>query len=1055
MDLFHRESVLLLDGIMNESQLNLAYFATLFKLEWNPLLRDTLMSLKGILGKEFTAMEVVKKSQKMTVYTLYKVLQVIGEQHNHRLPNTISAHDESLISHLVSAMLISTNDALYDEYSNPMLVALCALFHDVGKLGTIQSVGHPKHQMTAFYFHAEMGCGIMSLCYVDNEWITQNEWKSMCLAINYHMCTYHSCKDGLMQLHQRAVVEILSTQARQLLYHLSIGDMFGRFPAQDLIMWKSTRSSLLSDHSVESAEYFSKHSNKGILIQVMGMSGSGKSTISTFIKQNLIGMDISDDDIVYIQRDYYLCQVAAGVGQLEISDNPSREEYHKLHEIYKSNKLADVVNKRMKNDIQVALMQNKIVILDTVAILFQAAQYILPDIAAIAFKINVYVIRNSLLTTSDGDRLGLPLSEQINIHGEKSLLFWMPSDFKKRYSQGLFRQRQMVGNFYNDAGMAKALMNKDSPMLSFVIKWGFESNLEPMFKVIKQLINNQSANGSLYGFDIDLVELVNRLYSKFNFKFIIEFFQGLNIMASQPLKDTEYGEKVIVIKYKENCRFWKAKWARQARGAVLILHGNRWYCIKSLLQRGAEVLTGIHQVHGVSDSQDYHIGKYDHLDSNQQDTIVKFMNKQPIQGILSCKIDGSLLGVTIIPKSHFLFDTAAAVIRRANIPSHLRILKYAISNCSFIPIFSSQGTVVFGTFMEDWYFSAFLVGVCNFQPQYLKSLFLQDKTIEEVVDMHSKDICNELQAFLDLNASLTKNKISCLSFESCCPNRQSEWGDVHTELALSYKTYICKFLGCSFDLGETTGNFVPHINIKLPSSWKQPTVWDIQHTDQVSNMVLDVEQVIYDKMSIKQFYIKYPPKHQSDDFLDFEGFVFYKLLDKTVDYAKIKTLVYYHAHNPNKRTIDGLLHISDEMASHIPSVVLVKSYFSTLHPSLTRVRNDLYTEVTDKYSLYIVEMNSKAQSSYLGQPVDTKIKMIIQNSPSFLSKIKQTFSAHFEHMEHVNPLFFKRLVMKMAIWEPDLLSLNELISTKNQILFDLFIEILDSQQYSKETNDQQ
>ena len=1048
MDILHQSSIALLDAIIHKSELNLKYFANIYQLEFHASMESTLYKLQGILQQEFKVFEVVKKVQYETKYTLYSLLQTVSKDHNHVLENTKSAHEESLISHLVGALLIATNDALNDKYGHTVLVAICALFHDIGKLGTMQPVGSPKNQMTAFYFHAEMGSGIMQLAYTDNQWISKEQWQHLCMTINFHMCTYHSHHNDLKQQHQIATKQHLPMPVRELLYYLSLGDMYGRFPRRNLDSWAQSRIKLLEDNSKEYNEYFNKYRGKGVLIQIMGMSAMGKSTLYKLILDKLTNdFNIQLDDILYIQRDDYVCSEAAIFAKLPVPEStPTFEEYRKYHEIYKTNKLGDRVNQKMKNDIQLGLMENKIIVLDTVAVLFQAAQYILPDIAYMALKINIFIIRDKLITQKDADRLGLPLKDQLNLHGDHDLLFWMHSDFRKKSGMGLFRRRQMVANFYNASGMTKALLNKDSPLINYVVKWGFESILNPMFLLLKTVrFDSTSTTSCLYDFDLDLCELLNKLEPQFGFQFVIDFFKGLNINVAQPLKDTTLGNRVILIKYRENCRFWKAKWARQARGAVFVKSTKNWVCIKSLLQRGAEVLTGIHQQDGVTDSQDYHIGKYSHLDLNQQKVILKFMNKQPINGILSCKIDGSLLGVSLIPKNHPIASFVIAVLKKFQIKSQMQILHYALDNCDFIPIFSSQGTVQFNDLMEDWYFSAFLVGVCNINPAALKSLFEDGKSIEQVTALYAKDICDQLALFIGLNTNLINNEICCLSFESCCPNRQSHWGPIHSELALSYSTYLCKFLGCSFGIGDSCGDFKPHLQIKIPTHWKQPTAWEITNTKQVMDMVVDIDSVIYEQMTISDYYTKYPPICPADDFLDFEGFVFYDKMGESVDYSKIKTLVYYHAHNPNKKTIDILMKISDKMATHIPSVQLIKSYFGIVNTNMIKVKNALFDELRQNDAKYCKEMNLKAQKSYVTQTKETQKKMIINNSNTFLIKTKEIFGDHFEHMTHVEKSFLKTFIMKMAVYEEEGETIKDIIKNQGQILFDLYIEIMNSE----------
>eukprot|EP00834_Sanchytrium_tribonematis_P002526 NODE_80_length_22759_cov_1.466858.p1 type:complete len:1057 gc:universal NODE_80_length_22759_cov_1.466858:12052-15222(+) len=1047
MDLAHDRCLLLISSICNRSNIEIEFFENLFSFQSHSNLEQTLFNVGALLTNQFKVFEVVKHQQIWTNYSLEEVLREASKDHFHRLGDVASAHSESLLVHSVGCMLLSTNCSLQEGYENPVLIAICSLFHDIGKMGTIQTTGNPKNPVVAFYFHAEMGAGIISFCFSENEWVSFAQWQDMTLAINFHMCTYHSHNHDLKHKHQLAVKDLLGDEVRKILYFLSIGDMSSRFPRQNISKWLETRQLILNDHSSHSSEYFSKYSGNGILIQLLGMSASGKSYArSKIIEQlNILGIDF--ENIVIVERDNYVCKIAAAFAGISFDDQgktPSGNLYRELHEIYKTNKLGDQVNKRMKNDIQIGLMENKIVILDTVAVLFEAAKFIIPDSASIALRINIFVIRDQFMTEPDAQRLGLSLKDQVSIHGDRSLLFWLPSDFKKRYSKGLLRRRQMAGNFYGSSGVSKALISSDSPILNFVIKWGFEFNLLPFYKVIKMVYFSTKKVENIFDFEQDLTELINKVEKSFGFEFLKEFFNGLNFLFLQPFKSKSMEKDVVIIKYKDNCMFWKAKWARQARGAAFVRISNSWFCIKSLLQRGAEVLTGIHVKDGLTDSQDYHLGKCSHFDTNQQDTILRFLNGSEIDGLLSSKVDGSLLGISIIPKTHKAYEFAKKLYKSFQIASHNHVLNFAEKYLDFIPLFYSQGTIMFGEFMEDWYFCAFLVGVCRVSPLYLEECFSKQYSIEKLVLENIEKICLSLKEFVSLNQEKIKEDICCLSFESVCPMRKSIWGPSHTELALSYDEYHCKFLGCTFGVGATCGQFEPHLEVTLPAKWSQPTIWQIKEASQVSSMIKDVELVIHEDMSINSFFEKYPPIHSDDQILDFEGFVFFRKHSDHYDYSKIKTLVYYNAHKPKKSTIESLMKISSKMAKFIPSVLILKQYFENVDKSLIAFNNDIYELLVKNNEMLIKEMKPKAQESYYRQNKDTQIKMLMNNCALFLVKLKEIFCMHFENSEFVDPLFLKTLCMKLCVWEEDSQTVSRLVQEQNQIIFDLWITILDS-----------
>ena len=1023
--MLHDESKNLIASILNSTSLNLDYFKDMYKQSWSGKLESTLLGLKDILQTEFKVMEIIKGEQLMNTYKLSDLLLSVSQKHYHIAEKCKSAHEESLLSHLVGAMLISTNDALLNNHNNPYVVALTALFHDIGKITTCQTVGPNENRMVAFYFHAEMGCGIMSLCYFENSLISKEEWDQMCLAIQFHMCTYHSNYKDLKNDHQNATLQLLPLQVRIILYHLSIGDKIARFPLKPIQSWLNDREQLKSN-SFDALKYFSEYSKRGILIQVLGTSASGKSTLVKYIINSL-----HSTNVVVFQRDLYMCKAAAKVMDVAIPYKvPTGEEYRNFYNTYEKHKLGAIVNQNMKKDIQLALINKDIVIVDTVALLYNPRDTI-PEICAGMFKFSIYVLRDQFITTADADRYNSTLEFQIKSFGERSVMNWLPRKVNYKFLQ-------MAGNFYSSSSMTNALKSNSIPLLSLVIKWGNESFLAPFLSFIDQLnvINAESGSSdTAYDSSLDLTDVVNKLYSLYGLDFLINFFKGLNIIVYR------FGESVILIKYLDHCRYWRAKWARQCRGTAFMLGKNKkWTCIKSLLQRGCEILTRFHEDDQITTSQDYNLRDTSHLDDEQQDTIDKMLNNKPIDGLLSSKVDGSLLGITVIPNHHQLFKPFQDYMLSLNRPT---IDLFVNKSSLFLVVPSSQGTVVMGEAMEDWYISSLVVGLGYCTEIELKSHYESKLTLADVLNKYIDELIADMALFYDKNAS-SFDKIISLSFESVCPNRQSLWGSIHKELTISYDRYTCKLLGCTFDIGSTCGIFKPSHQLILLPSWEQPIIWEISNSNQIGNMIRDVENIIYATLTLPEFFIKYPPIHAGDGSIDLEGFVFFKLLPNgAIDYSKIKTLVYYHAHKPNRKTIHQLMKVGPLISHQMPTVLLMHRYFDNLESKLISTIKDIQNEFKNPES--VKELNEKAQESYDRQNTATQARMLLNSNDSFLEKVKSIFMTRFEDLDCIDLKFFKKLAMEMAIWELDSAVVKDLCKNEGDLLFLFYMEILKSQ----------
>jgi hypothetical protein len=238
-----------------------------------------------------------------------------------------------------------------------------------------------------------------------------------------------------------------------------------------------------------------------------------------------------------------------------------------------------------------------------------------------------------------------------------------------------------------------------------------------------------------------------------------------------------------------------------------------------------------------------------------------------------------------------------------------------------------------------------LVGTNIVSRQTLKNMHDNGKTYLEIWEKFGEQWIRKLFDFMFFNYE-TDSHSFC--FEAICQGRCGLFGDnIHNELACSYERDRLIFLGVSLCDKRF---YIPHsvYTQKFNCSFEEPLYWIIQHSSQVNNMLEDLGQMILNRMSKKEFLLKYPPSNKNfilnsekqiedqvieDAVIDFEGWVAMKSAQleikdadhvqvvnklnivKTI-YSKIKTEPYYRSHKYHENNIPYLIELS-KTAGHI------------------------------------------------------------------------------------------------------------------------------------------
>ena len=564
--------------------------------------------------------------------------------------------------------------------------------------------------------------------------------------------------------------------------------------------------------------------------------------------------------------------------------------------------------------------------------------------------------------------------------------------------------------------------------------------------------------------ELDIVELLTKLDIEFgfeNYSKLREWFgqRHFNVTPMKNYNSTKFENKIISIKYIEGiCRHWQPKWSRQCRGVYLYkTRKNKIVCLKSLLQRGAEILTNIQIKTGIVETQDITSKKYDYLDKVQKDNIEIFQKSGMIEGYLSFKNDGSLLGVTLINKKCEIFDE----IVENHSDNFARTVKKISEklNLPFLPIFNSSGTL-FLSAMQGYTLTAIGCGM-NIIDYVELSKLAASKKPDELLDLIIPTFLMSLEKFFISLPTKLQNDIMSLSFETICENRKSCWGDIHTELAVSYPKSMIRFLGCSFNHLNNAGDFLPHFTLEESlkiSGFEQPLFWRIHNSVEVEKMIEGLNLVIQGKLNEKGFYSLYkcnnsfPSKY---DYLDYEGFVFYRILnDDRFDYSKIKTNSYYIAHKLKEKNMDELIKFSEFAEAIFPLSRIVKTFHLKFETKLNKIYNILNLDIKINEKDYFEDLTQEAKKTFHNYNDAVKAKIIINTCKSWTEKCFNIYKTEFDLISNPELLSsLKKLSMKIAFWESNYEQNIEVIKKKEKkTCLDLVYYLISSEKSNVSNN---
>lgn len=559
---------------------------------------------------------------------------------------------------------------------------------------------------------------------------------------------------------------------------------------------------------------------------------------------------------------------------------------------------------------------------------------------------------------------------------------------------------------------------------------------------------------------LSITELVDYLTKKYGWNKMIKWFKERRYTVTVPhqLKDTNLQSKVIMIKYMEYNRLWKPNWARECRGVVIANINGKITCLKALLQRGAEVYTSLHKAKGIDETQDTSIGQTAHLDYSQQEVIKSLESKSKLNGIMSMKKDGSLLGISLYPRNTKNEKLMKKIITD-NGSEFANLLMNETKNLPFLPVMSSQGTLLLGDTMESYTVTSIVCGIIGIDYTTLQNEIKQDNlSPSQVLYQYIPVLAAQLWRYWQQCSYNQKACTMCLCFETICANRIDAWGIKHTELAVSYPKASIDFLGCRFEVGPNVGYYrthaqlQPHINT---AKFTQPLYWNISTTKNVEDLMIGLHEVMTGKISVNEFLIFYRPENTLTNdviyYLDYEGFVLFTptlstdvkslMVNWNMNYSKIKTPEYYWSHKFKPQNVMKLLELSIKCSEIFPLLKAVRSFYVGLEGKLMSIFDQLDQRMTSilstetkinfdekketKNVTLLLTIPDKPLKNLWNKPSKVKRNMIIATSSGWAQYVLEQFQIQFPQLQNDDQTIklLRDMSMRIGVNNPERSSL--------------------------------
>lgn len=905
-------------------------------------------------------------SQIETTSTWGKIFDEIRKKHYHTEIVGKSVHTcphaESLYDHLVSACehawLFTPNEA--DRVKN----ALCALLHDIGKVGTLSTFSRDGNSHTSFKGHSLCG-GAMIRCLYNDELhrvfgLTRADWEDIALCADCHMCGYFPTSSRDIASLNINTFQIQPPSVKAMLGVLRHSDQHGKTPHPDKVdeykfeceTCVTTHDEFVTAiHTPFSASEFVRSMNpgvNGIMIILQGLSGGGKTTVA-----RLLAESFGNEKLVVVTRDDIITRVASRRLGKHISYIDAVTDYHAKRGLDKT--YTDEINKKMVNAITEGLHSGKIVVVDTLASRHPDSAYnIIGEHDCVKFSIWVPSL-DTMTEEMCASRNGMTLAKQLSITSERSVF----TPFGKTEWSKLVSIPE---------GGASSVVK---PHFSFGVKLDHTDYLAHFKSVIESIHGELNLRPRLFTLsetmDMAIHELVHGLWLsgvKMNASPPVDairtFFKS-NYYTVSVVEATSAGA-IVVIKYIDGInKLYTPRWSRQARGIALHVNNERCVSLKDTLQRGIEIYSHVHKMDNISGTQDVASSTdYSAFDANQRALLSAMQSENDVpfntRVVVTSKVDGSLLIVNAYENGTERYEIIRSLLTTQNL---------CYEGKDYLFTISTQGTLFMGQDMMDYFITSVYGDL---------SLDVPDASVDVFTawDAVKSQFCAKLETWM---CNMQANMYN-FAFESVCKDRRTYKGTLHTELACGYDRSFLSYLG--MHVGD--GRFVPHFEAS-PSDFMTPYWRDVKSSGDLSTVIRDLHSAIVSN-DVPAFLTKHFASNESP--FDAEGFVvYYYDANGNPDYNKLKSSLYYEFHNVSEKNIGFLTSLPDHVGKYFPVLARLKYFVNESRGTLTRLAVKLYETLHARKEELIASLPEKMRAS-LNTP---KYMSIVVNQAKCCGKI--------------------------------------------------------------------
>lgn len=833
---------------------------------------DTQQFIKKLSGVVFDNTETIKTGA-----------ELINLIKNSTVHDNNPFHEETLFDHLLGAGDFAHRYAIKRGWidNNNWLYFVAGFLHDVGKPGAERPrFGHKKNKMS-LKGHAVCGAAMMDSWILNESFLREfnlsiKEAKMIATVANFHMCVFTN-ETTHLNLLKTAVGD---SDTAKLLCAVRHGDSMAKTPQQINDDDDDFEKHMLSDCK---ADIFPPN-NLGLLINVTGFSGCGKSTIAhqtiNFLEEKY-GLKLGRD-VFWINRDNITLSIVA-------AENSSLNERDAFN-YYRNNK--DRLSPRVNAEINARVSEvlsagERVCILDTMALMScTARRAILKNVPKDTITIDLWAHRRKdTYTEKEANcRLGgMTLAQQLAINsrnitsdmdviGSDVAWYALDSVMEDRFPAAASSSKSM---YVLPIGHNKHLMRDRYFALLGRLMDERDERIGRL-QTLPPILSDDTRNMTLH-------EIVSGLIASDE---SLERFKRFFKSHSYTISTIKFDENMylVSIKYidKQN-KIMSHKWAREARGMGFVIDvsvkGNPVVKkIKNSLERCVEVLSLNHHVrNGVEESQDIKtLRDLSFLDKEQRE-VVEIFNRHTNEPLseqedwfITSKVDGCLLIVSIYNKKddEQVYNYMAKAVKACNM--------WHVFDNDVLYVPSTSGSLEIGPNMKTTLITAAAgaLRATRLKPEHDPDWVWYEANL-------GQDLMRAMSAYYPYNPKT-------MIMEMVCANRTTYDGlTEHREIAVSYPKSALYVLGCY----DNAGVYTPVYRMETIDSntFSEPATTRINKPSDALN-----------KMDILVNYITSDPQ-RSPLAVSFhpEGFILTRHDKKNglLASCKLKTSVYYKAHS--------------------------------------------------------------------------------------------------------------------------------------------------------------